>query len=174
MTYRAVALSKTIFLREVEEKDAEFIYRLRTNQILAKYLSPVSGGLSAQIEFIRNYQLNKKEFYFIICCRDWSSVGTVRLYNLTEKTFTWGSWIVIKKAPLTSAIETALLIYDYGFYLQRKEKASFDVRKANEKVIRFHERFGATRISEDADNVYFELMRDKYSEIRKRYRRFTD
>lgn len=173
MTYRAHAFSKTILLREVEEGDAEFIYSLRTNRKLAKYLSPVSDCLNDQVEFIRKYQLNKKDFYFIICSRDWRPLGTVRLYNMTETTFTWGSWVVSQEAPLSSAVETALLIYDYGFYVLRKKKACFDVRKSNEKVIRFHERFGATRVLEDNDNIYFELEKEKYSELRQRYKKFT-
>lgn len=51
-------------------------------------------------------------------------------------------------------------------------QAHFDVRVANEKVWRFHERFGAQRIRETADDFFYELRMESIQSSAERYKRF--
>lgn len=78
-----------------------------------------------------------------------------------------GSWIIKVGAPKTMAIESVLLVYEFGFYQLGYKKAHFDVRKGNERVVAFHLRFGAKIISEDESNYYFNYSEDAYKIIRK-------
>jgi RimJ/RimL family protein N-acetyltransferase len=163
---------KSIFFREVAVNDAEFIVDLRTNPEKNKYLSITSSDIEKQRGFIASYLNNQFDFYFLIC--DWQSkkLGTIRIYDIKENSFCWGSWILSQDATNTAAIESALLIYDFGFYALHYSKSHFDVRKENQRVVDFHKRFGARLVGEDSLNYYFEYDVDDYLRTRQKYRRY--
>lgn len=163
---------KSIFLREVLEGDAEFILQLRTNPQKARYLSPTSSDLDNQKTFILNYSKSLADFYFLICDWDWNRLGTVRIYDIKGESFCWGSWIIAGDAPTNTAIESALLLYDFAFFSLHYQKSHFDVRKDNERVVRFHERFGAKITREDECNYYFSYDLATYLKTRKKYAKF--
>jgi len=163
---------KNICFREVTIDDAEFIVDLRNNPEKNKHLSFTSKDIDKQKEFIRNYFDSETDYYFIIS--DWSqrSLGTVRIYDVRDNSFCWGSWILVDSAPKSAAIESALLIYDYAFFSLHYAQSHFDVRKENHKVIEFHKRFGARVVGEDNLNYYFEYNREDYLNVREKYRRY--
>jgi len=163
---------KSIFFREVGINDADFIVDLRINPEKGKHLSVTSSDVNNQKEFISSYLSAQCDFYFLIC--DWSlrRLGTVRIYDVKDNSFCWGSWILSKDSPNTAAIESALLIYDFAFFSLHYSKSHFDVRKKNERVVNFHNRFGARIVDEDELNYYFEYDRDTYTSIRQKYHRY--
>lgn len=163
---------KSIFLREVSVEDAAFVVELRTDPEKSKHISETSRDISKQEKFISSYKENVTDFYFIICDWSWNTLGTVRIYDIREDSFCWGSWILAKNAPKNSAIESALLIYDFAFFSLHYSKAHFDVRKENTRVVDFHKRFGAAIIDEDAKNYFFHYDLETYMSTRQKYRRW--
>ena len=166
---------KNLNLRTVAIEDAEFIYNMRQNQNKTKYLSKVTGTVESQKEWIKNYKQreeNKKEFYFVIESKDKEKLGLVRMYDFQDESFCWGSWLIKEDAPKTTAIESALQIYEFGFYNLGFEKSHFDVRKENDKVIAFHQRFGAKIIDEDKLNYFFNFEKSDYEIIKEKYKRY--
>lgn len=152
--------SKTIILRLVEECDAKFILKLRNDSKYNKFLSEVVDDLNAQKEWIKRYKLKEKagtQFYFIIERLDGTPCGTVRIYDLREDSFCWGSWILNNDKTRLAAIESAFLIYKFGFEYLNYKKSHFDVMKGNDKVVSFHKKMGAEIVSEDEQNYYFEI-----------------
>jgi RimJ/RimL family protein N-acetyltransferase len=167
--------SKTIRIRLVEENDAAFILSLRLDNNYNKFLSKVDADLEAQINWIRKYkedEKNRKEFYFIIERLDGTACGTVRVYDLREDSFCWGSWILNEQKTRYAAIESSLLVYDFGFNVLHLNNSHFEVMKSNSKVISFHEKFGAKCISEDNENLYFTINRNDVSESSQRFKGF--
>ena len=166
---------KNLNLRTVAIEDAEFIYNMRQNQNKTKYLSKVTGTVESQKEWIKNYKQReeeKKEFYFVIESKDKEKLGLVRMYDFQDESFCWGSWLIKEDAPKTTAIESALQIYEFGFYSLGFEKSHFDVRKENDKVIAFHQRFGAKIIDEDKLNYFFNFEKSDYEIIKEKYKRY--
>ena len=166
---------KNINLRTVEIEDADFIYTMRQNQNKTKYLSKVTGTVDSQKEWIKNYKQREdeeKEFYFIIESKNKDKFGLVRIYDLKNDSFCWGSWLIKEDAPKTTAIESALQIYEFGFYKLGFEKSHFDVRKGNDKVIAFHQRFGAKIVSEDELDYFFNFEKSDYEIIKEKYKRY--
>ena len=166
---------KNINLRTVEIEDAEFIYNMRQNQNKTKYLSRVTGTVESQKEWIKNYKQReeeKKEFYFVIESKDKEKLGVVRMYDFQDESFCWGSWLIKEDAPKSTAIESALQIYEFGFYSLGFEKSHFDVRKGNDKVIAFHQRFGAKIVSEDELDYFFNFQKSDYEIIKEKYKRY--
>lgn len=152
--------SKSIRLRFVEESDAEFILKLRLDEKYNQFLSSVSADVQSQKNWIKDYKLDEeagKQYYFIIELLDSTPCGTVRVYDLKEDSFCWGSWILNEDKTRYAALESAFLVYKFGFEKLGYKKSHFDVMKGNEKVISFHEKMGAKKIDEDADNFYFNI-----------------
>ncbi|WP_265733135.1 GNAT family N-acetyltransferase [Aliarcobacter thereius] len=162
-------------MRTVTTEDAEFIYNMRQNQNKTKYLSKVSGTVESQKEWIKNYKQreeNQKEFYFIIESKDEEKLGLVRMYDFKEDSFCWGSWLVKEDSPKSTAIESALQIYEFGFYNLGFKKSHFDVRKGNDKVIAFHKRFGAKIVEEDELDYFFNFEKSDYEITKEKYKRY--
>ena len=170
-----IIYGKNINMRTVTTEDAEFIYTMRQNQNKTKYLSTVTGTVDSQKEWIKNYKQReeeKKEFYFVIELKDEKKLGLVRMYDFQDDSFCWGSWLIKEDAPKTTAIESALQIYEFGFYNLGFEKSHFDVRKGNDKVIAFHKRFGAKIVDEDELDYFFNFEKSDYEIIKEKYKRY--
>ena len=165
-------IGKSSYLREVELDDAEFIYSLRTNLNKSKHLSITSGNVGDQLAYIERYKKSTTDYYFIICQSDSKRIGTVRIYDVQDISFCWGSWILSDGAPKFAAIESVLMLYDFAFYSLHFKKSHFDVRKGNLSVISFHKRFGAKIVGEDELNLYFEYGLASYIEARSNYSRY--
>lgn len=164
--------SKTIRLRLVNENDAEFILGLRLDSKYNKFLSEVPGDVSLQKSWIKNYkidELNGLQFYFLIERLDGIPCGTVRVYDIRNDSFCWGSWILNDKKTISAALESAFLIYDFGFNYLGLDKSYFDVIKGNEGVVSFHKKMGAKQIGEDEKSYYFEVSKYSISHTRNRF-----
>ena len=163
---------KNIRLRLVEEKDADFILALRLDNRYNTFLSPVSSDLEAQKSWIRNYKDDEKkgtQYYFIIERLDGTLCGTVRIYDIRNDSFCWGSWILNENKTRYAALESAFLVYDFGFKQLGFKKSHFDVMKGNEGVIKFHTRMGAVKTAEDELNEYFEITEDAIKATREKF-----
>jgi len=136
---------KKINLRSADIKDAEFILEMRMQVHKTQFLSQVDNSLQKQQAWLKAYKDKEKvglEYYFVIESKQAEQLGLVRIYDLRSESFCWGSWLIKDSAPLTTAIESALLVYEFGFGELKYKKAHFDVRKGNGRVIAFHKRFG--------------------------------
>ncbi len=153
-------------LRLVKPEDANYIHSLRTNKAYNSHLSTVTGTAEDQRAWIETYKMREaegSEYYFVIERLDGLPCGVVRLYEITEDCFTWGSWILDSNKPAKAALEVAYLVYRLAFEVLGLDKAVFDVVKKNERVLVFHQRFGAIETGADEKNVYFEYRRDQFS-----------
>lgn len=170
-----VIVGKNINMKTVEKSDAEFIFTMRQNQNKTKYLSQISGTVDSQTEWIESYkkrEYEKKEFYFVIESKNEEKLGLVRMYDFHDDSFCWGSWLIKEEAPKTTAIESALQIYEFGFYELKFERSHFEVQKGNDKVITFHKRFGAKIVDEDEKEVFFNFEKNNYEITKEKYKRY--
>lgn len=157
-------------LRLITLEDAQFVYRLRVDPQLSRHLSPVSGGIEAQREWINRYKAResaRQEYYYIICRKsDDRPCGTVRLYDLEQNALTWGSWILDADRPAKAALESALLSFSIAFEVLNKQVARVDVEKANHHAIAFYRRFGMTETGKDGSKLLFDYSRTLFEEDR--------
>lgn len=169
---------KNIKFRPVEEKDASFILELRSSK--GGHLTKTDITVEQQQNWIKNYkkkECEREEFYFVIENLDNEKLGVLRVYDFLintrkEASFCWGSWIIKDSAPLSTAIESVLLVYDFAFNELGFDNCHFDVRKDNQKVIRFHESFGATRIFTTKLDYIYDLPKKDYLLARNRFTKF--
>lgn len=167
----ARVVGKTLQFRNATVADAEFILSLRTDADKSRHLSAVSAELATQQAWLAAYARVDDQAYFIIEHQQ-QSVGTVRLYDAQGDSFCWGSWILSTTRPSHAAMESALMVYAYGLDYLGFRAAHFDVRKGNERVWAFHERFGAQRIAEGDLDYYYGINYEAINQSRYRYQRF--
>lgn len=160
---------KQLNFREITEHDAEFVLSLRTDPAFNTHLSATENDVEKQRAFIRSYQQSTTDFYFIITNKSASPVGTIRIYDIQGDSFCWGSWILSADKPKGAGIESAMMLYDFAFFSLHYAQSHFDVRKANERVVAFHQRLGATITHEDELNYYFTYSREQYLAYRARH-----
>lgn len=163
---------KNLILRDAAIEDAAFILGLRTGNQKSQFLSNTAPEISKQIAWLEGYACKSDQAYFIIENRMGESLGCVRLYDPQGDSFCWGSWILKDGVPQSSAIESALIVYAYAFDHLGFKKSHFDVRKGNESVWQFHERFGATRVAETEQDFLYTISQETVSSARQRYKKF--
>lgn len=155
-----------VTLRLVEEADAEYIWQLRNDPRYNTHLSTTTGTADDQRAWIRRYKDREaagSEYYFVVFRNsDNTRCGTVRLYDIHDGQFTWGSWILDENKPHKAALDSAILVYRFGFGELDLPLSVFDVRKENSHTLKFHDRFGSNRTGEDAENIYYELPRAQF------------
>ena len=164
-------MGKTLTFRDANVDDAAFILSLRTDENKSRYLSAVSADLNAQQAWLEGYASATDQAYFIIECQD-EPIGTIRLYDAQEDSFCWGSWILKDGRPSHAAIESALMVYAYAVDHLGFQSAHFDVRKGNERVSKFHERFGAAIATTTELDNFYSLSHQAIRESRIRYSKF--
>jgi RimJ/RimL family protein N-acetyltransferase len=147
---------RQLLLRDATVADAEFILALRTDEKKGEFLSSTAPDVQRQRDWLARYAADDAQVYFIICKLDGTPVGTVRLYDQRGDSFCWGSWIKSDGAPSGFGVESALMVYDFALQLGF-QRAHFDVRKQNVSVCQFHERFGAVKVGENAEDNLYEM-----------------
>ena len=151
---------KNVDLRPIAIVDTQFVLSLRLNSELSQYLNPVENDLKKQQAWIQNCLSDPMQWYFIIQNKKQEPIGTIRIYNVRDNTFCWGSWIVIPEARSYASLESIVLLYQYAFFELNFDVTFFDVRKKNQKALEFYSRFGA-KITHEDDKDYF-LTYSKY------------
>lgn len=164
-------IGNNLILTNASVADAPFVLDLRTHKSKSTHISKTENNLSQQQAWLKNYQNDTSQIYFIILNKDLEKFGTVRIYDIQMDSFCWGSWILKEGAPSSYSIESALLIYHFAMTLGF-ERSHFDVRKGNTSVWKFHERFGAERIKETNIDYIYSISKDAIQKSINRYEKY--
>jgi hypothetical protein len=170
---RIVLNGRSVRLREATIADCPFIVSLRCDSQLSEFIHPTTPSVAAQENWLLDYASRMNDYYFICEDAEGTSCGTVRVPSVHGSTFEVGSWVFIPDGPIGASVQAWLLAYRFGFDLLGCEFATFDVRRLNERVWRFHERYWSRREREDADNINYRLDRAAYSRMWSRYSRLV-
>lgn len=162
---------RTLLLRNATVSDADFIFKLRADPPNAQYLSETSPELSEQVRWLEHYSTDDSQLYFIITDMLKNPVGTIRIYDQRKTSFCLGSWIIVAGSPSHYALESVLMVYQIGLRLGF-DQAHLDVRKDNVSVWRFHERFGALRVSETARDYFYNISRESINRALEKYKKY--
>lgn len=140
-----------VYARLVNENDAEFIVKLRTDSLLSRFIHPTSPDINEQKRWINKYKEREKnglDFYFIFFHNN-EPFGLNRLYNIKweEKKFTSGSWLCKHGTPTNLVVASSLIPRILAFeQLNMELEDGFDgVHENNVKVIKFNEMMGMVR-----------------------------
>ncbi|MGJ8561819.1 MAG: GNAT family N-acetyltransferase [Litorimonas sp.] len=155
----------SLVLRLVQPEDAQYLFDLRTDTAYNEHLSRVDGLVADQRRWIEDYKLReaeRQELYYIIERHDGTRCGTVRLYEISDENFTWGSWILDQAKPRKAALESAVLSFGVGFQMLDLKFARIDVRKKNSHAEAFYRRLGMSETRQTETDIFFSYSRTQY------------
>ncbi len=151
-------------VRLVREDDAEFITALRTDPRLGRHLHKTSQDINVQKEWIRNYKIRETEgsdYYFMFLLNK-ERQGVARIYDITEDTFTQGSWIFSPDAALGASVLGNIISIEIGFELLEKKILYSDARKDN-NTHRYVRSFDPEIVGTDELNIYYRIEPEKFN-----------
>jgi hypothetical protein len=157
-------------VRLVEENDAEFIITLRTDSRLSKHIHATSPDMEQQKQWIRNYKLREAQgldYYFIFSIKD-ELQGFARIYDITEDTFTQGSWVFSPDAALGASVLGNIISSEIGFEFLGKKIAYSDARKDN-NTHRYVQSFHPEILKTDALNIYYKILPEGFNQGKKKH-----
>ena len=169
-----------MFARFVEEEDAQFIIKLRTNEH-ARYMNDVSSDLEEQIAWIKHYKEREKkgEDYYFIFFKDDIPIGLNRIYDMHEGVFSTGSWTFAQDAPFGTAFLAQVVCRDIAFYdlgLEREEVAT-GVHVENVNVTRYNLMVGMKEIgrvmTDKGEYISVGLSKEDYEKGKKKIFKMT-
>jgi len=157
-------------VRLVEEDDAEFIVSLRTNPRLSKHIHATSPDVEQQKQWIRNYKLREAQgldYYFLFSINN-QPQGLARIYDITEDTFTQGSWIFSPDAVLGASVLGNIISSEIGFEFLDKKTEFTDARRDN-NTHRYVKSFNPEVINTDEENIYYRILPDDFNHGKKKH-----
>lgn len=146
-----------IDVRLVQESDTPFILSLRTDKLLTRFIHPTDNDEEKQRQWIREYKKREsegKEYYFIYS-KNGIPFGLNRIYNISGRSCTGGSWICKPGTDMILSIPIALILRDIMFEYLYLEEDNFDVRKGNLKVKKYHLMSGSVITGETELDILF-------------------
>jgi RimJ/RimL family protein N-acetyltransferase len=159
-----------LLLRNATPNDAEFILSLRLDPAKNRHIQPTSPRLADQMEWLTRYEAATDQAYFVVCDGAETRIGCVRLYDPAGRSYCWGSWLMVSGLSPLVSIEANLLVYAYGDWLGFNE-VRLDVRRDNEAVWKFHEKFsGAIRVGETELDYLYLIGQVQIQALLQRYR----
>lgn len=153
-----------ISLRTSTMADAPFLHGLRSDPRYNRYLSPVTT-LEAQRRWLEDYKVREAaglEYYFIIEDTARHECGCVRLYQIGDDQFCWGSFVLNHDKPYMAALDSAVASFGFGFEQLGCRYARFEAMLGNEHAIRFYRRLGVPIVGKDDASLYFEYRADQF------------
>lgn len=160
-----------LHIRLVNENDAEFIVKLRSDPKLGKFLNPTQNDVEKQKQWIKDYKIREElglDYYFIYS-HNGEKISLNRIYNINGKTATSGSWICSPNLPFELPLLTVVIIREIFFEILKLEIDLFDTRKDNKKVIKMHYLLGAHKIHENEIDVYHYLTKDDFKNSKPKF-----
>jgi len=157
-------------VRLVEEDDAEFIVSLRTDPRLSKHIHATSPDVEQQKQWIRNYKLREEQgldYYFLFSING-QPQGLARIYDITEDTFTQGSWIFSPEAVLGASVLGNIISNEIGFELLGKKIEYSDARKDN-NTHRYVKTFHPEIVKTDELNIYYKILPEGFNQGKKKH-----
>jgi len=165
-------------LRPVEAGDAEFLFALRSDVELTRFINDGPPDLAAQRRWMEAYfQRENDHCYLILSLPEQEPVGTVALYDIDLQggAAESGRWLARKNPK--AAIEANLLMDLHAFETLGLRRIYFTVCVENTKVVRYHTKFGArlTRTvtgyfqkhGQPMDSHFFELDRETFLAVKR-------
>jgi len=156
-----------IQLRLVEETDADFIIKLRSDESKARFISKTDSDVNKQKLWIKEYKIrekNKLEFYFIAIDENNHAFATYRVYNIKEHIAEIGSFVSEPDYDIPiNVIKVDLIIKSFVFSALGFDQLNFEVRKNNKSVVNYHSKFKPTLVNEDELNYYYILEKELFN-----------
>lgn len=135
-------------LRPLRMDDAAFIYGLRSDPDLTRYLAGGPKSLQDQQRWQEAYLGRLDDYCFVVeRIRDHRPEGTIAVYEISDdgRRAEWGRWLIRRDS--LAAAESVYLIHKISFEHLMIDTLYSRTNIENKKVVSFHDNRGPTRRS---------------------------
>lgn len=157
-------------VRFVDQSDAEFIVRLRTDEKLGRYINATMPDVEAQRCWIEKYKEREErgeDYYFMFESLSGERLGLCRIYDIHPADFTVGSWLFSPTAPMGAAILADIITREIAYELFPDSTHYFDVKRQNTNVNRYNETYKSELIRQDEQTNYYTCSKDNFEKYKK-------
>lgn len=172
MILNNVLIGKNIQMRSATTDDAQFILDLRLDPELKKFINETSSELQKQKEWIDDQRKKNGDYYFMIMNNKEELLGTAAAYDIINKNFNVGRWIVKRSAPKTIAVESLVMVYNFGFNILKLSTADFQVRTENIKGLNFHLSYGCEIYKISGNLVHLKFKKTLFNDLLKKFKNY--
>lgn len=150
----------------VDSTDASFIISVRTDERKSRFISPTDTDIQNQIAWIDQYKVREKEgkeYYFIGIDEAGERFATYRVYNIKSDSAEIGSWVTkpgYNKAQ--NSVKLDILMKEFVYEVLGFSKLTFEVRKNNKSVLKYHKMFGPMIVQETENDIFFLLNKEDF------------
>jgi len=162
--YKNKILGKNIFLEKVKNKDYHFIYYLRRNSKINKFIHKIPRQKKKQLLFLKN--LKKNEIYFLIkIIKNNKRIGTISITDIDykKKKAIIGRWILKKNYLI--AFESFFLVLKYSFLYLKLNKVYCRVENKNIKAMAFQKSIGSKKINFKKNKIILNKQKFKVTKF---------
>ena len=156
-----------IHVRTVDLNDADFIYRLRSDKYLTRYINQFDGTVEDQIQWIRKYKEREEaglELYFVFLYNN-ERQGLARVYKIEDDHFTQGSWLFRPDSPAGCSLLGNIISSEIGFELPGKEYELTDARKGN-TTHKWVRTFNPEVLYETDLDIFYKITKDNFNKAK--------
>jgi hypothetical protein len=89
--------------------------------------------------------------------------GVARIYNITEDSFTQGSWVFSPDAVLGASVLGNIISSEMGYEFLDKKVLYSDARRDN-NTHRYVKSFNPEIIKTDEENIYYKILPEDFNE----------
>ena len=154
-------------VRNVDLGDADFLYKVRSDKYLTRFISQFDGSFEEQVEWLRNYKEREEagiEWYFMFLYNG-ERQGVARLYKIEEDHFTQGSWLFRPDSPAGCSILGNIISSEIGFELPGKEYELTDARKGN-KTHKWVKTFNPELLYETDLDIFYKITKENFNKAK--------
>lgn len=172
MRYGKVIQGRTIILRDIEERDAEVTFRMRSDPQKSRYIHGATGTVEDQRAFIRKQKDRPGDYLFVIENLEGNPIGMKGVYDWDEEAGTVETGRFMCFGTPIQSIEALYLSFDFAFDVLGVKRIVMSVLEENSNMRGMQERFGArvTHVEFNdefgCNSIYSELTKDIYAETR--------
>ena len=146
MVYPDELKGRYVTLSSITEDDAEFSYKLRSDERFVKTMGQPASSVEAQREYIRKQREKEGDYYFVVRDRLGERIGLIGVYDIHDGKAELGRELNIG-AP-TETMEAEVLLIDFCRDVLHIKEFNAVVYKNNKKVIRMHHKRGEDPVGE--------------------------
>ncbi|SDO85197.1 Protein N-acetyltransferase, RimJ/RimL family [Paenibacillus sp. yr247] len=141
-----------IRLRPVTMDDAEFIFELRRDPKLAKYIGEFDEQFSVHVAWLKRYFEREGDYYFCIeTVRSNTPIGTIAIYDRNRDIAEWGR--IIMNSTFPAAPGSVWLMYHVAFDILGLSSVYSRTVINNKQVVSFHDNSGAERSGIEPEGI---------------------
>lgn len=161
-----------IAFRYVNEDDAEFILKIRTDPKKSRFITKTDSDVEKQRNWIRTYKAREKEgveYYFLITC-DQVPTGVIRIYDIHDGQFEIGSIVMVDNAPIQCVLATTIMAKEIAFEILELEVEKSEAYAENKQVVKLQKSWNKTFVGSVMDsigeNLIFKLTKEDYFQVK--------